>query len=222
MKPNPLLSEVEPLNPSVGQPIKLQRLTGQSHDRFDVRVIGHLRSHSLLVTAPRAGALPATVRIGEEYAVRYLEGTHIVAFRCRVLKVVSSPYHYLHLSWPDQVDRIAVREAERIPVRIEVALQGLQETAHYRGVLLDLSPRGALLECEQSLQGIGNLIRLDFQLTFGDLSEQIVVAATIRNRHEVEEAERLLFRFGLRFERLETQARLFLQGFIFEQLARKG
>ena len=50
--------------------------------------------------------------------VSFRVGREIVGFRTAVLQVCAQPYAYLHLSYPDDVQRVEIRKNERVPVSI--------------------------------------------------------------------------------------------------------
>ena len=76
--------------------------------------------------------------------MRCLDGRSISGFNSTVIELCSSPYPHFHLSYPSVLDRVEVRQSERVAVAIPVTVHtatGGSVAAEMR----DLSASGALL-----------------------------------------------------------------------------
>jgi c-di-GMP-binding flagellar brake protein YcgR len=206
----------------IGTVLNLQNLSDKSGARLQVRVLGYLEGHSIIATPPGAFLLPADLRLGDEVTVRYLIGRSVCGFKTHVVRVCTSPYPYFHLAYPDQVQKMDVRQAERAQVSLGAQAQGSRGEAAVE--LRDLSAGGALVLATTELGNVGDALKLSFELTFGDLTRQISTGATIRSATPLQRQDdsETVFRFGVQFQDLDEGDRIFVRGFVFEQIASHG
>ncbi len=207
---------------AVGTVLNLQNLSDKSGARLQVRVLGYLEGQSIIATLPGAFLLPTDLRLGDEVTARYLMGRSVCGFRSHVMRVCTSPYPYFHLHYPDDVQRMDVRQAERAQVSLCAQAQGSDGATAVE--LRDLSAGGALVLATRDLGKVGEALKLSFELTFGDLTRQISTSATIRSAAPLprQEDNEPVFRYGVQFHDLDETARIFVRGFVFEQIASHG
>jgi hypothetical protein len=81
-----------------------------------------------------------------------------------------------------------------------------------------------MLSSPQELGAVNDSLHLSFELTFGETTRQLTASATIRNASPVTKSETgaSLHRYGLQFQDLPESDRIFVRGFVFEQLASRG
>jgi hypothetical protein len=177
----------------------------------------------VIAALPGATLLPIDLRLGDEVAVRYLVGRSVCGFKTSVIRVCTSPYPYFHLQYPDCVQKMDVRGAERVqvalPARLEAAAGALEVE------LRDLSATGANVSSPRAIGQVGDAVKLSAELTFGEVTRQVSTAATIRNAHSVQQddgGEVSAWRYGLQFQDLCEADYIFVLGFVFEQLASRG
>jgi len=206
---------------SVGTVLNLQVLSEKGGPRVQARVLGYLEGQSVMAALPGATLLPTDLRLGDEIAVRYLVGRSVCGFKTRVVRVCTSPYPYFHLDYPEDVQRMDVRSAERVqvalPARLETGAQGLDVEVR------DLSATGAMLSSASEIGEVGDVVKLSMELTFGPITRQVSTAATIRNATPATEGgEDSALRYGVQFEELSEADHIFVRGFVFEQLANRA
>jgi c-di-GMP-binding flagellar brake protein YcgR len=133
----------------IGELIQLQPRDGEDGRRMQVKVIGYLPGHSLLVTTPRIRDKVMIIREGQPFVVRMMAGNRIVGFASTVLRSCGRPYPYLHLSCPEEMQQIVVRKAQRVRVKLFASLKNDNpdyKTAKPRSAtIVDISTTGALL-----------------------------------------------------------------------------
>jgi c-di-GMP-binding flagellar brake protein YcgR len=207
---------------SVGTVLNLQNLSDKSGTRLQAKVLGFLDGHSILAVMPGGALLPVDLRAGDEIAVRYLMGRSVCGFRTRVLRVCTLPFPYFHLGFPKDVQRMDVRRAERVQVAMPGQVQAAGATVAVE--IRDLSATGAMLSSPQELGAVNDALQLAFELTFGEITRQLTTSATIRNASPATktDAGAPLYRYGLQFQDLPESDRIFVRGFVFEQLASRG
>jgi hypothetical protein len=109
---------------------------------------------------------------------------------------------------------------------VQVALPGqAQATADSFAVeIRDLSATGAMLSSPQELGLVNDSLQLSFELTFGEITRQLTTKANIRNASPATktDAGAPVYRYGVQFQDLPESDRIFVRGFVFEQLASRG
>jgi c-di-GMP-binding flagellar brake protein YcgR len=210
------------LHLSVGTVLNLQNLSDKSGTRLQAKVLGYLDGHSILAVMPGGALLPVDLRAGDEIAVRYLMGRSVCGFRTHVLRVCTLPFPYFHLDYPKEVQRMDVRRAERV----QVALPGKAQVGSnpVPVEIRDLSATGAMLSAAQELGLVDETVKLSFELTFGEITRQLTVTASIRNASPAAKMNGggPVFRYGVQFQDLPEPDRIFVRGFVFELLANRG
>jgi len=132
--------------------------TGQRHY---AKLIGYVNQQSLIVIMPSADALPAC---GEGFLLRGFVGNKIYEFYSKVLQVNSSPYPYLHLSFPKQVTTTQMRRAIRVRTHRPATASGLAGRLKVELLISELSATGAALRSAACLGEVGDYLTLNFTL----------------------------------------------------------
>ena len=208
----------------VGGVLNLQLTSRYSGQRWNARLIGFLEGESIVVTMPRNGGALVPFYTEDDVTVRYLAGREIHGFSTRVLKVATQPYPYLHLAFPRAIERVTIRQEERVPMDLPASYQCLkQRNITGEGHLLDLSAAGTLLKGPDGLGEAGDELEMQFDVAFAGSETRIEVGAIIRNvkvdeGRQAEEGQKL---YGLQFRDLSEQSRLFIKGFVYERIVQQ-
>lgn len=206
---------------SVGGFLNIQLSQRKDTQRWTARLIGYLEGESVVVTTPHDGAAAVPFYVGDGVTVRYLAGREIHGLTTWVCKVATQPYPYLHLAFPRTIERVPFRQEERVPMDLPTNHQSLKQSdLSGEGRLLDLSAAGAQLKAPESLGEVGDKIQLQFDVAFAGLESHIQVGAIIRNikPNEGRHADGEHRLYGLEFQNLEEQSRLFIRGFVYERI----
>lgn len=202
---------------SIGTPLNIHVLSQPSSTRLNGRVLGMLEGNSIIahLLSPE-GALKA----GDEVAVRCLEGKSISAFRTKVLETASRPYPHFHLAFPTRLDRVEVRQSERVSVAIPVSVR-TTSGATVTGEIRDLSASGALLIAGAGVGEAGEHVTFDLTLMSGQMHRVLPMKASVRNSGMLSQTpgSPARYRCGLQFLELGDPDRLFLLGFVYERLS---
>lgn len=211
------------LHLTIGTVLNLQNLSdGSGGTRLQAKVLGFLDGTSILAVMPGAALLPVDLRAGDDIAVRFLMGRSVCGFRTRVLRVCTLPFPYFHLDFPKEVQRMDVRRAERVQVAMPGQIQAAGAAVAVE--IRDLSATGAMISVTQELGALNDTLHLSFELTFGEITRQLGISTTIRNLTPPvkNDAGAQAYRYGLQFEDLPEGDRIFIRGYVFEQLASRG
>lgn len=205
----------------VGGYLKLQLSQRRDAQRWNVRLIGYLEGESILVTNPLDGSVPVPFYMDDAVTVRYLAGREVLGFTTWVRKVATQPYPYLHLAFPRSIERVPIRQEERVRMELPTTYQSLtQRERAGEGRLVDLSAAGALLRAPKPLGDVGDEIRLQFDVAFAGSETRVEVNANIRNikPDEGRDANGEHELYGVQFRDLGEQSRLFIRGFVYERI----
>lgn len=211
----------------VGEQLQMQARGSEDSRRLNVRVIGYLPGHSLLVTAPRVKGNVMIIREGQPFVVRMMVGNRIVGFATTVMRTCSRPYAYLHLSYPEEMEQIVVRQAQRISVKLFASFKNanpaFKSDKGHSAVITDISTSGALVQSERQLGEIGDKIVLTCAFRIADAEKLLVIPSVLRNVH----AEHVdgtdgegPFYHGLEFKLKDQQDTFALHGFVYEQIVK--
>lgn len=177
------------LNLHVGKMLQLQRISPEFNDRYTVMLIGSLSGRGIIVTTPVVHQKVQFIKEGSRFAVRLLHGSKVMGFVVTVTHSTSKPYPHLHMSYPEEIASLAVRNAERVstnlPSLVRNTRHGDNDNAWQPVVLKDLSMTGAKLESLNPLGGKGEQLVMKLDIDVCGESEQITLLAEICNRAAV-------------------------------------
>ncbi|WP_420993762.1 flagellar brake protein [Cupriavidus sp. 30B13] len=198
------------------------------------RLIGFV-DQGMFVTWPQLGGKELQLQAGETVLLRGFSGHAILSFESTVTAVCRSPFRYLVLSAPAQMQQLPVRKATRVPTRLAAYLvdpaagdaaaqaPGAGADAPRRGqpsrlvMLTDLSTGGAQVETADTVPAPGTPVRLCFHLHTAALDSEIMVDGVARSATPISAASGFPV-FGVAFDVLGERELTLLQCYIYEQL----
>jgi c-di-GMP-binding flagellar brake protein YcgR len=215
--------DFEALKLMPGDTLQLQPLLEGQAERWTVRVIGHIKTKSLLVTAPMVDGKLIFIKDGQTYLVRAFSGLNVCAFKARVLKSQLQPVPYLHLSWPDSVQAMRIRKAMRAPASIIVAVHDSEEGRQTgAGRIVDISVGGAKVLSPSALGWKEQAIWLSFKVRLGDMEEYVKTPAIIRTAgKEADEQGKTMHAYGVQFGDLNQSQRLIIMNLVYQYVLKE-
>lgn len=216
---------LESMQLHVGDRLQLELLTDGTRSHYYTTLIGYVSGHSVLMRTPQVQSLPIPVREGEPVLVRTFAGRHAYTFESTVDRVCRTPYPYLHLAYPVQVQQTLIRGALRVRVNLtatalNAAKQG--EALPSALTIVDLSISGALLEAEKGLGNVGETLELAFKFLVQPNNYEVKLATPveIKSVRKSRRERRLdeMFTHGVRFAKLRSTEGLLLQSYIQQVL----
>ena len=222
---------------SIGDTLLLQFAMDEHQRKHPTKVIGYLLGKSLVVTTPRIDGKVMLVREGQPLIIRMLSGNNVYAFNTQILTSSLKPYAHLHLTYPQDIEKIVVRKAMRVAADLDVTIDCINAedpklSQQAKGKVLDISTAGALLFAESGLGGNGDLLSLTMRVPLAGVQKFIKVPAVIRSVREQSAAADVLegqpggqpagYLFGVEFQLLEEMDNILLHGFVYEQLQMQG
>jgi len=217
--------EYSDLKLQVGETIQLQPRDGEDGKRLHGKIIGYLPGSSLLVTTPRIKDKVMIIREGQPFVVRMMMGNRIVGFTSTVLRVCARPYPYLHLSFPDEMEQIVVRKAQRVSVKLFASLKNdnpdFQSEKPHSASIIDISTSGAMLVASEPLGEVSDKVVLTCGLKFAGTQKMLSIPAVLRNVHSEKAADAVQgksYYHGLEFKVKDQQDVITLHGFVYENI----
>lgn len=212
----------------VGDSLQLQtRDSDENNRRMQVQVIGYLPGQSLLVTTPRVNGNVLLIREGQPYVVRMMAGNSVIGFTTQVIRNCARPYPYLHLSYPQEMEQIVVRAAQRITVKLFASLKNdnpdFQFIKPHGATIVDLSTSGALLVSDEQLGEVGDQVVLTCAFKVGDAEKLLAIPALLRNvqiEDPDEFADQKSFQHGLEFNLQEENDTMALHGYVYQEIVK--
>jgi Flagellar protein YcgR len=210
-----------------GERLQLELVTGTARNHYYTTLIGFVPAHSVLIRTPLVQNLPIPVPEGASVLVRAFSGRHAFTMESRVDRVCRSPYPYMHLAYPAEVQQTLIRGALRVRVAIPgtVSAPGVPSDSDdsTRAVTIsDLSVSGAQLESEESLGAADEKLALAFKFVVQPNNYEVKLATSvqIQSVRKVKKGKGPdeLFSHGVRFSRLHATEALLLQSFIQQVL----
>jgi c-di-GMP-binding flagellar brake protein YcgR len=209
----------------VGETLQLQFMDDDTRGQFYVKVIGFLQDRSIIVTTPEKGGQAMNVREARAVLARSFSGEQARGFTCVVLRSCTTPYPYLHLSYPSKVETMHERQATRVRSALAVGVRPAGATADSRdipAVIRDISLTGAQLLASGPVGVSGDRVMIRTRLPIARIGDQPVeIPALIRNSAEETEVRDSLwhFRCGVEFEPLDAPTTLVLRAYLYERFA---
>ncbi|MDY6943974.1 MAG: flagellar brake protein [Pseudomonadota bacterium] len=196
----------------------------EEDSRYYVRAIGYVPNRSIIVSAPVKDGKAVRLINGCPLVARVLSAHHVRGFNCIVLYYAKQPYPYMHLSIPEALEAVKLRQAPRVQVSLVAAVRhniqaGQKMTLPVR--IADLSTTGASLRTRASLGQIGDDLSLSVELPVAESTHVLSVNAHVQGIDPPDAAggpESALWRTGIQFEDLKAEEKLKLHGFVFERL----
>ena len=210
----------------VGELLQLQPRDGDNSRRLHVNLIGYLPGVSLLVSTPMVADRVMIIREGQPFVARMMAGNRIVGFTTTVLRSCSRPFPYLHLSYPEEMEQITVRKAQRVRVKLFAALKNTNPDFQFdkpqSATIVDISTSGALLVSSDQLGEIDDKVNVNCAIKIAGAEKLLSIPALIRNVHiePSEEHGEHSYYHGLELN-LKSQQDIFaLHGYVYEQIVK--
>ena len=212
----------------IGDRLQLQPPSSVDRERRFVRLIGYVPNRSFIVTPPQADGLNLMLNKEDSIIVRVFTGHNAYGFSTTVLKVCHYPYDYIHLAFPEIVQKLVIRKAVRVRVRIIASVQNPKLGDPVAGMILDLSATGALISARQLLGDVGDILYINFRLKSNMIESDLTLQAVIRSVSDnlseagqesaADAALELKFRHGVEFFDLSVVDAATLKNGIFDLL----
>jgi c-di-GMP-binding flagellar brake protein YcgR len=207
---------------SPGLAMNLEILGGDGR-RYKGVFLGMITGRSVLISTPMVGeGRPLLVRKDQDVVCRFFDQKVACAFRSQILRPCTAPIHYLHLSWPADVEVGHVRVSERVVANLQMHVVNQTDISWNKshGAIVDLSVSGAKLETLEPIGNIGDKIVLSGKVVVGHVARLVTIEATIRVESDKFELPNSTAAYGIEFNYISDIDFLALQAFVNGQLVK--
>jgi c-di-GMP-binding flagellar brake protein YcgR len=212
------------MNLKTGDRIQLQPPPQLGPERHIVKLIGYLEPISVLVTTPMVRGAHLPVREGEDVVARVFSGQNAFGFTCHVKRVCKVPFHYLHLSFPDEIQGAIIRKSPRIRMNIIASIVDPDNEGGepLSGMIVNISSTGARVDARKPLGTAGHKLRLSFRVNLHNMELFLTTTAVIRSILRDEDggagAQPSLVHHGVEFQSLQPNDSMILQSLIYQKM----
>ncbi|AIF98943.1 hypothetical protein EP12_09930 [Alteromonas australica] len=176
-----------------GTMVDLQITTPTAPRRVKTGYVGMELGNCLLFQAPTSAKWMSTrdlLTIGNDLVVRYvLEGDagQVIAFRVKVLKLLSKPTGLLITSFPSHIESIGLRANKRSQPGISVIVtsETFPEADKVTGIIVDISQHGCKIALPLNPEWPVLLDNANLTLTYSTDGVESKIQASVRN-HKLE------------------------------------
>ena len=210
----------------VGDSLQLQFVNDNAGNRHYVKVLGCYPGRSILVGTPQVSGRIMLVRQDQAVIVRLMIGNDVVGFNSTVLRSCARPYPYLHLAFPKELQSSSVRKALRVSLDSVVSMRRLsavgpsdRSSPAFAGRTRDISTTGALVSSSGRLGSTGDRLSIAMQVAVAGFSEEIQLAATIRNTAVVNPSDDVAGTlYGLEYDPPARREGILLHGYVYQTI----
>jgi hypothetical protein len=190
----------------------------QTATRASATLIGWIRDRSVMITAPQNSSGHLVLGDNEPVLCRAFTGRSAFAFQATVLKTLHQPFHYLHLSYPDRVEGVAIRSSPRCRADLPSTITANGKPP-LKGTILNIGLSGALVESAEALGNIADPMQIACAFELHGVPVSLDLQATVHSDKSdaAERAERRP-RYGVVFGDLQPTQRLMLGAYIWYQI----
>ncbi len=159
--------------------------------------------------------------MGQNMNVRLVGAKYLVGFRASILRTLFVPYPYLHVSYPQEISSVELRQTQRVTVRTVCAVKNetLLSAEPIPAMIVDLSIGGALVESPEPLGLIGETVAIVTRLLVAKMEWYVSLPGIIRSVQHLEKASPPLYQYGVEFQAMKPDISLILHGFVHERVA---
>jgi len=190
--------------------------------KYQVQLLGYAENRSIFVSSPTRDGREVLLDKNCAVAVRLLVGKKVCAFEAQVIYRSIHPYTYYHLSYPDEVEALQVRNSERVNTLINADVDSDFDIVGEwpkPGYINNLSKTGARMTSPYSLGEKGHELLVSFELSVSGMEKRICLSSIIRNielNSDAEVGDEGRYVVGIEFIDLSDEQRLTLSTYILE------
>ena len=211
------------INLPVGARLQMTVKTGTTQNVYYTELIGYVDDQFLMVKIPVEQDAMMSLTEGQQLSFRIFSGVDIFTFSCVVKDIVAAPYHYAHLSFPDDVELTPLRRSIRAKTDFSVQINSVPKPA----TMVDISVSGAGILAEQKLGEIGQDLLIYFHCPVSLMAQEVPIKTTVKicniqQQPGKQDDSRPKWLHGVIFHDLSPTNKIILQNFVYESLNRKN
>lgn len=173
---------------SIGTVLQVQEKSAPLRGPLPCRLIGYIDGEALFVTQPADAKRTLRPEIRDVLLLRGFSGRAVVSMMCSVVSVGQFPVPYLVLSAPTKMQKMPLRRAKRVQVRIGARVRAQEQPASSAdrvAVLRDICLNGALVQSASHAFQPGDQIALDFSAYVDGQQEDFALTGRVASTSPV-------------------------------------
>ncbi len=217
------MTSFKDINLQVGSRVQmtLQQQGSAKPQIFYTEFIGCVYGEFLIIKVPFENGLSVQMQVDNQVILRIMSGVDVFSLTCRIKTIFKAPYYYMHLSFPTDIQSVALRGAIRAKVNLPVQVNGVAGA----GIITDISATGAAIIAGKALGEINQeaLISFEFPIKPTNQSAHIETSATIRSVQEVLSKKKDVppkISHGISFHELDLTSQVMLLNLVYESMQR--
>lgn len=210
------------LNLPIGTALFIDHVENGPESFSCATLIGFLYAQSLIVTLPKRNEYVVQVEKGDRLIVRFSKTDTVYAFSSRVMEINQSPYSYIHLTYPKNIQAKLLRRGNRIDVS-KAALQLKIKNNNFSGTvsITNISEYGAKLISSSKLGEVEEKLTIILDLPQYPEIVELNCKICYTKSYADENSNKQSYEHGIEFFEMNTMARSFINHFIHEHIERK-
>lgn len=211
------------LKQNIGNTLQLQVSPSNKDERFYVKLIGVLKNKSVLITTPRVDGGSLKIEDKQKFIVRMMSGSSALVFTSTTIYSSNHPYAHLHLTYPDKLESITIRKAERTSCNLIVTVHKTKESTDegLSASIQDISNAGAQLFSNEILGNVGDNILIHAKFSVAAMEQYLTIPAIIRRSVELKDNQTQR-EYGVEFDTIKNEDKLVLTAYVYEQMMLQG
>lgn len=212
------------IRPQIGEKIQLRLLGQDIQAYYYAHLIGYIKDQSILLTTPLLAGQRIDMNEGERVELRMLTGSNIYIFQSEILRVCTSPWHYMHLQYPNRIQLQKLRSGCRTRVRISAQVTN-QQGEQLMAEISDLSAAGAQVILPRQYSLKGDHLRLSFPASADELSTSLNLDGVVKHQRPAAPGHEWgaeMLEYGIAFANVSNQDKLWLKCLVYQHIAEGG
>jgi len=206
----------------VGTTIQLQQESGENNQRYKVRLIGYLPGKNIIVTNPEVNGRTVILKDDKVLIARIFKGSMAIGFRCRVMQTSLVPYPHLHLSYPNDLEISAVRNASRVNTKEAALVRNLAkpEDKFSEALILDLSTTGTKIATRHPIAQKGDFLQIRMKLNVDKEDRLLEMAGEVMKVNYQEASKSVnnkpVFNYGIKLKGVNAMQKMIIHAYVLE------
>ena len=206
------------INLQVGTRVQMALQQGAKQSIYYSELIGYLDGEYVILKTPVVNGLSIQLQVEEPVVLRILSGVDVLTMKCRVKTVFRAPHSYMHLTFPTNIQSVALRGAIRANVKLPVIVNG-----GIKAVITDISVTGAQITTDQILGELNEetILAFDFPIKPTNQIAHIDTTATIRSTNPLPSKNKDApprYTYGVSFHDIEPTSQVMLLNLVYESM----
>ena len=209
------------IKPQTWEIVQIRLLERDMKRQYFSRLIGYIWDVSVLLTIPMDRFQHAAMTEGERVEIRMLTGCYIYVFRAQIIRAALLPYPYMHISFPEKVQRQHLRKAPWARINLIATIERPNKET-FTGFITNISDAGTQLNAPSMLGGEGQALRLLLHVDIDGLKKDLSLQSVVRHVRKVvlnRETDPKLIEYGLEFIDPGEDAVLWLKCLVYQRIA---